>query len=139
MSKINLIKVCQAIAMSVFLAVWSQTVTAVEPAEKSAASPSSDFQVLRGEILEIKDLREPKGCMVFTVRDFISGEKFNLFADPYRVSVKISGETKPLSDVLAGSKITAVYQKSKTSKLPQVVSMKISSTSGLYDLLEAVV
>lgn len=83
---------------------------------------------LKGEVLEVEELKEPLGSAIYTIKDLASGTTFKLLADRYRSLIKIGGETKSAGDILGGSKVTIIYQKLPGQSLPEIVFAKVTNS-----------
>ena len=97
---------------------------AVQPTVKSHES----LIRMQGEVLEVAELTEPKGAAIYTVKDFESGETVKFFAHPYRSTVQIGNAVKSAADVLGGSKVSIIYQRSGNGDMPEVVFLKAASS-----------
>lgn len=82
---------------------------------------------LKGEVLEVEELKEPLGSAIYTIKDLSSGETVKLLADRYRSLIKINDAIKPAGDVLGGSKVIIIYQKSENQKMPEIVFAKVTN------------
>lgn len=107
------------------LPVFSAEKETVEPPLKSS---SGTFTKLDGEILEVEELKEPRGSAIFTIKDMASGKTLRLFADPHRSLIQIGGAPKPPADVLGGSKVRIIYRKSPGRDIPEIVFAKVASS-----------
>ena len=96
--------------------------------EKAIQKPSGTLTKFEGEVLEVEDLKEPKGGAIYTVKDLSSGRTIRLFADPYRTLVEMRGSTKSVGDVLGGNKVTIIYRKLPERDIPEVVFVKVTSS-----------
>ena len=83
---------------------------------------------LKGEVLEVEELKEPLGSAIYTIKDISSGATVKLLADRYRSLIKIGGETKSAGDVLGGSKVTIIYQISSNQTMPEIVFAKVTNS-----------
>ena len=83
---------------------------------------------LNGEIMEVEELKEPKGSAIYTVKDLASGKMLKLFADPYRSLIQMGGAQKSAADVMGGSKVTIIYRKSPDRDIPEIVFAKVTSS-----------
>lgn len=83
---------------------------------------------LKGEVLEVEELKEPLGSAIYTIKDLSSGVTIKMLADKYRSLVKIGDAAKPAGDVLGGSKVTIIYQKSPNQELPEIVFAKVTNS-----------
>lgn len=83
---------------------------------------------LKGEVLEVEELKGPLGSAIYTIKDLSSGATIKLFADRYRSLVKINDAVKSAGDVMGGSKVTIIYQKSENQKLPEIVFAKVTNS-----------
>ncbi len=98
-------------------------------AENETAKPKvGTLTKLECEVMEVEELKEPKGGAVYTVKDLSSGSTLRLFADPYRSLIQIGGIKKQAGDVLGGSKVTIIYQKSPDRDIPEIVFAKVTSS-----------
>ena len=83
---------------------------------------------LKGEVLEVEELKEPLGSAIYTVKDLASGATVKFLADKNRSLVKIGDEIKAAGDVLGGSKVTIIYQKTSSQTLPEIVFAKVTNS-----------
>ncbi len=83
---------------------------------------------LKGEVLEVEELKEPLGSAIYTIKDLSSGATIKFLADKSRSLVKIGDVIKSASDVLGGSKVTIIYQKSPTQNLPEIIFAKVTNS-----------
>jgi len=98
-------------------------------AEKEVQKPSNGtLKRLEAEIMEVEELKEPKGSVIFTVKDLSSGATLRLFADPYTSLVQMGGSQKQAGDVLGGSKVTIIYRKSPDRDIPEIIFAKVTSS-----------
>ncbi|MBI4372235.1 MAG: hypothetical protein HY585_00740 [Candidatus Omnitrophica bacterium] len=89
---------------------------------------SGSFIKLEGEVLEVEELKDPKGAAVYTVKDLSTGNTIRLFADPYRSLIQMGDEVKSAGDVLGGSKVTFIYRKSPDQDTPEIIFAKVTSS-----------
>lgn len=96
--------------------------------KETTKTTTSTFSKLVGEIMEVEELKEPKGGAIYTVKDLSSGSTLKLFADPYRSLIQMGGEKKQAGDVLGGSKVTIIYRKSNDRDIPEIIFAKVTSS-----------
>ncbi len=96
--------------------------------KKNATVPSGMLKKLEAEIMEAEELKEPKGSVIFTVKDLSSGATLRLFADPYTSLIQMGGSQKEVGDVLGGSKVTIIYRKSPDRDIPEIIFAKVTSS-----------
>ena len=94
----------------------------------AAENTNTSLAKLNGEVLEVEELKEPLGSAIYTVKDLSSGTTVKLLADKNRSLVKIGGVTQPAGDVLGGSKIIIIYQKTADQNLPEIVFAKVTNS-----------
>lgn len=94
--------------------------------ESGKASPP--LNQLKGEVMDVEELKEPLGSAIYTIKDLETGSTVKLYADPYRSLIKIGGATKSTGDVLGGSKVTIIYQKLPGQEMPEVVFAKVTNS-----------
>ncbi len=115
------------IILSCCIAIFFLTVHVISVlAQESANNPR--LLQLKGEVLEVEELKEPLGSAIYTVKDLSSGATIKFLADKNRSLVKIGGVTKSTGDVLGGSKVTIIYQKSPDQNLPEIVFAKVTNS-----------
>jgi hypothetical protein len=85
---------------------------------------------MQGEILEVEELKAPRGNAILTVKDLSSGETHRFLADSSRTVVQLGSALASVPDVLAGSKASFVYRKPAegTETLPLITFLKASSS-----------
>ncbi len=83
---------------------------------------------LKGEVLEVEELKEPLGSAIYTIKDLSSGATVKLLADRFRSLVKINDTLKSAGDVLGGSKVTIIYQRSQDQNLPEIIFAKVTNS-----------
>jgi hypothetical protein len=105
---------------------YQASVFAVE--ETSPNAQSSQFETIEAEIMEVEELKEPLGSVIFTVKDLVSGQTFRFFADPYLSLIQSGGETVAAGDVLGGSKATIIYRQSPERDIPEIIFAQISGS-----------
>lgn len=93
-----------------------------------SAENISSFGQIKGEVLDVEELKEPLGSAIYTIKDLSTGDTVKLFADAHRSLVKMGDVTKSVGDVLGGSKVTIIYQKSSKQNLPEVVFVKVTNS-----------
>lgn len=96
--------------------------------EATAEISSGKFFKLEGEIMEVEELREPRGAAIYTVKDLASGKTIKLFADPYRSLIQMGDEVKSAGDILGGSKATFIYRNTPDHDQPEVIFAKVTSS-----------
>lgn len=94
----------------------------------AAENTGSSLLKLNGEVLEVEELKEPLGSAIYTVKDLSSGATVKLLADKNRSLVKIGGVTQSAGDVLGGSKVVIIYQKTANQNLPEIVFAKVTNS-----------
>ena len=94
--------------------------------ESKNASPP--LNQLKGEVMDVEELKEPLGSAIYTVKDLETGNTVKLFADPHRSLIKIGAATRSAGDVLGGSKVTVIYQKLPGQDLAEVVFAKVTNS-----------
>ena len=114
------------IIMSCCVAIFLLMVHVISVSAQDSANPP--LLQLKGEVLEVEELKEPLGSAIYTVKDLSSGATIKFLADKNRSLVKIGGVTKSTGDVLGGSKVTIIYQKSPTQNLPEIVFAKVTNS-----------
>lgn len=82
---------------------------------------------LKGEVLEVEELKEPLGSAIYTVKDLSSGATIKFLADKRRSLIKIGDEIKTAGDVLGGNKVTIIYQKTADTKIPEIIFAKVTN------------
>ena len=103
-------------------------VLSVHAGSVSAYESAQPLFKLNGEVLEVEELKEPLGSAIYTIKDLTSGTTVKLLADRYRSLIKIGDAAKPAGDILGGSKVTIIYQKSADQKLPEIVFAKVTNS-----------
>ena len=83
---------------------------------------------MKGEVLEVEELKEPLGNAVYTIKDLSSGATIKLLADRYRSLVKEGTAVKSVGDISGGSKVTIIYQNNPKQKLPEIVFAKVTNS-----------
>ena len=97
-------------------------------AEEQVQKSSATLKKLQAEILEVEELREPKGGAIYTVKDLSSGRTLRLFADPHRTLIQMGTSTRSASDILGGTRATIIYRQSPGKDLPEIVFAKVTSS-----------
>ena len=91
-------------------------------------APKDELLKIEGEILEVEELKEPKGSAIYTVKDLATGKTLQLFADSYRSLIYMGGVSKPAGDILGGSKVTIIYRKSPDREMPEIAFAKVAGS-----------
>ncbi len=94
----------------------------------SAEGNPNPLLQLKGEVLEVEELKEPLGSAIYTIKDLSTGATLKFLADRSRSLVKIGNDTKSAGDVLGGSKVTIIYQKTPAPNLPEIVFAKVTNS-----------
>ncbi len=98
-------------------------------AEKAVAQLTvGSLNKVECEIMEVEELKEPKGGVIYTVKDLSSGSTIKLFADPYRSLIQMGGTKKQAADIFGGSKVTIIYQKLPDRDIPEIIFAKVISS-----------
>ncbi len=120
-SRLRMIKMKKIVFLLALLIVTSGIVYSAQEKQTALAQ-------LKGEVMDVEELKEPLGSAIYTVKDLATGKTVKLFVDPYRSLIKIGDSTKTVGDVMGGSKVTIIYQKSEKQPLPEVVFAKVTNS-----------
>ena len=99
-----------------------------EDSTPAISESQGSFVTVRGEILEVSELSDPKGAAIYTVKDLDSGETLKFFAHPYRTTIQMGSAIKSVGDILGGTKVSIVYRKSIEGDMPEVVFLKAADS-----------